>query len=88
MQMYPAYKMQDALDEYAVRFFALLNEGYRLRYAKYIMLAQISDLPQADQKYRKQFYKNLEYASTHSDDILKPIGESSSPADIKKLLGG
>lgn len=88
MQMYPAYKLRDVLDEYAIVFLSLLDEGYRLKYEKYIMLSQISDLPHIDEKYRKQFYKNLEWASTPPSDILKTSGQGSSPADIKKLLGG
>lgn len=88
MRMFPAYKLRDVLDEYAITFFALLNEGYRLRYGDYLMLAQIGDLPQMEANDRKNFYKNLEWASTHPADILKSTGEGSSPADIKKLLGG
>lgn len=88
MRMYPAYKLRDVLDEYAITFFALLNEGYRLMHGEYLMLAQIGDLPQMTAEDRRNFYKNLEWASTHPSDILKPTGEGSSPADIKKLLGG
>lgn len=86
--MYPAYKLRDVLDEYAISFFALLNEGYRLEYSRYLMLAQISDLPYADKKARQQFYKNIEWASTNPSDILKPSGEGSSPAEIKRMLQG
>lgn len=86
--MYPAYKLRDVLDEYAITFFALLSEGYRLRHDHYRMLANISDLPNADKGSREQFYKSLEWATMHPSDILKPSGEGSSPADIKRLLGG
>lgn len=88
MAMYPSYKLREVLDEYAITFFALLNEGYRVKYADAMLAAQIGDLPSMQPADRKQFYKNLEYASTHPSDILKPSGEGSSPADIKKLLGG
>ena len=88
MRMYPAYKLRDVLNEYAITFFALLNEGYRLKHADYLMLAQISDLPNMEQKGRSKFYKNLEWASKHPSDILKRSDESSSPTDIKKILGG
>lgn len=86
--MYPAYTVRTALDEYAVTFFALLNEGYRQRYANYLMLAQLADLPQMDESNRKTFYRNLQWASSHPSDILKTSGDGSSPAEIKKLLGG
>lgn len=88
MQMYPAYKLRDVLNEYAVIFFTLLNEGYRLRYAHYMMLSQIADLPGLDKENRKKFYRNLEWASTHPADIMKPSGEGATPAEIKKILGG
>lgn len=89
MRMYPSYKRRDVLDEYAISFFALLNEGYRLMFEHYKMLAHISDLPHIDDKSaREGFYRSLEWASQHPNDILKPSGEGSSPAEIKKLLGG
>lgn len=87
MRMYPAYKLRDVLEEYAITFYALLNEGYRLRYGDYQMLSRIADLPYMDKSDRQQFYKNLEWASTHPSDILKP-SKGSSPAEIKRLLGG
>lgn len=86
--MYPAYKMRDALDEYAISFFALLNEGYRIRARNYQMLAQISDLPQLKGTDRSTIYRNLEWAATDPSDILKESSQGSSEADIKKVLGG
>lgn len=88
MRLYPAYKLHDVMNEYAVTFFSLLNEGYRLKYSDYIMLAQLNDLPHMDKQNRNKFYKNLEWAATHPSDILNSSGESSSPAEIKKLLQG
>lgn len=88
MGMYPSYKLRDVLDEYAITFYALLNEGYRQRFEHYRMLAQISDLPNAEKRAREQFYKYLEWASMRPSDILKPSGQGSSPADIKKALQG
>lgn len=88
MRFYPAYKLRDVLNEYAVTFFALLNEGYRLQYGDYQILSQISDLPNMKNEDRKQFYQNLKWASTHPSDILKSSDTSSSPADIKRILSG
>lgn len=88
MRMYPAYKRRDVLKEYAVSFFSLLNEGYRLKYGDAKLLGQIADLPHMDKTKRAEFYKNLEWASTHPSDILKPSGGGSSPAEIKKMLQG
>lgn len=86
--MFPGYKIRDVLDEYAITFFAMLNEGYRLKYDEARLLAAISDLPHMDKTDRQKFYRDLEWAATHPSDILKPGGEGSSPAEIKKLLGG
>lgn len=88
MRMYPAYRLRDVLGEYAITFFALLNEGYRLQNKHYLMLAQLGDLPHMDSKNRINFYKQLEWASTPPSDILKTNGEGSSPAEIKKILQG
>jgi hypothetical protein len=88
MQMYPAYKLQDVLNEYAITFFALLNQGYRLRYKNYLMLASIGDLPAAEKAHRDQFYQQLEWAATDPSDILSSSGKGSTDAEIKKALGG
>jgi len=87
MRMYPSYKLRDVLEEYAICFFTLLNEGYRQQYRHYQMLAQLSDLPHMDKSQRASFYENLKWASIDPSDILKPTGEGSSPAEIKKILG-
>lgn len=88
MLMYPAYDVAKILDEYAIRFLALLNEGYRKRFRHYQMLAQIADLPTMDKSHREQFYRNLEWATTDPSDILKPSGSGSTDAEIRKALGG
>lgn len=88
MQMYPAYKRSDVLAEYAITFFALLNEGYRKKYKNYQMLAQLSDLPKMAKTDRETFYRQLEWAATHPSDILKPSGTGSTDAEIRKALGG
>ncbi len=71
MQMFPAYKPLDVMSEYAITFFSLLNEGYRQKYKHYQMLVQIISVPHMEDKVRKQFVKNLEFASSDADDILK-----------------
>lgn len=88
MRIYPSYKLRDVLDEYAVSFFALLNEGYRLKHGDFLMLAQIADLPHMKKSERQDFYRSLEWAATHPSDILSSSGEGSSPAEIKRVLNG
>lgn len=88
MRLYPAYKLRDVLDEYAVVFYSLLNEGYRQRSADYMAALAVSDFPQQDREHRMKLIKNLEWAAVHPADILNPGGKGSSDADIKKLLQG
>lgn len=88
MRMYPGYKLRDVLDEYAISFYSLLNEGYRLKYGDMVLLAQITDLPHMKREDRIELYRSLEWAATHPSDILNSSGEGSSPAEIKKILGG
>lgn len=86
--MYPAYKAAEAMHLYALTFFSLLNEGYRVRYGAAILAAQIADLPQMSKEDRQEFYNKLEYAAMHPSDILRTDGAGSSDTDIKKVLGG
>lgn len=88
MQMYPAYQLRDVLEEHAVTFYALLAEGYRMRFKHYEMIAEISLLPNVHPDFMKKWFKQIEWASKHPADILSSSGESSSNAEIKKLLGG
>jgi hypothetical protein len=88
MQMYPAYKLRDVLNEYAVSFFALLNEGYRLKYADAELQGHLNDLPHMDKTDREKLYRQLEWASQHPNDILKPATVGADPSEIKKLLNG
>lgn len=85
--MYPAYKRADVLDEYAITFFSLLNEGYRIRWKNYLMLAHIGDLPQSSKESRRQFYKQLDWATKDADDILSVNNKGDDIAQLKKLLG-
>lgn len=87
--MYSGYRRQDIFKEYAVTFFALLNEGYRIRYSAAGLAAQIADLPSMEKVDRAKFYQELEWASTHPGDILKSEADAgSSPEEIKRLLRG
>lgn len=88
MRMYPAYRLADVLQEYAISFFALLNEGYRLRYVDAQLLVQIADMPHMKKEDREKVFRNMKWAATHPGDILKSSGSASSPEDIKKLFGG
>lgn len=87
MQMYPGYQAEDVLEEYGVRFFALLNEGYRLRYEAALLTGHLNDLPSMDVAERRKLYQSLEWAATHPGDILKLGGTGSTPNEIKSVLG-
>lgn len=87
MGMYPAYTVEMALNEYAVRFFALLNNGYRRRHAHYRMLAQLSMLPHMEKEPRAKLLKQLDWAATDPSDILSSSGNANSEQDIKRFFG-
>lgn len=87
MGMYPAYTRALALDEYAVTFFALLNEGYRQQSARYRMESQIALLPYLEKDVRTKMLKRLDFAAADPSDILKPSTMASSDEDIKRLFG-
>lgn len=81
--MYPSYKLPDVLEEYASVFFSLLNEGYRIRYRHYAMMAQLMLLPHAENEDRTKFMKKLEFAGNELIDILET--DSTSNQDNGKL---
>lgn len=90
MQFYPAYTVRSVMDEYAITFFTLLNEGYRLKHQHYLMMARIVLLPNVKKEARSKFLKSLEYASKSPADILR-LGSNNQDTDmskVKKLLGG
>lgn len=87
MEMYPAYTVDMVLNEYAVRFFALLNDGYRRRYAHYGMLAKLALLPHMEQDARGKVLQQLDWAAKDPSDILSSSGNASSEQDIKRFFG-
>lgn len=70
MQAYPQYSLRDALSEYATAFFSLLEEAYRLQFANYRMLANISLAPNMEDSDRIHFLESLDMASQDPRDIL------------------
>lgn len=86
--MYPSYRPREVLEEYAIVFFTMLNEGYRQQAQHYLMVANIVRIPSSTPESTEKFLRELEWAATDTDDILKPVGKGSSPAEIKKVLGG
>lgn len=87
MQMYPAYTLHDVMNEYAVTFFAMLNEGYRQRYEGYIALANIAMYPNADKGSQEKFMRNLEWGTKTPDDILNTDDEDSGIDGVRNLFG-
>lgn len=87
MQMYPSYTLRDVLKEYAIVFFALLNEGYRLRYRHYLMLAQIAEMPMGvEVEQKRKFYDKLQFLASHPSDMLK-TGDGSGTEELRNMLG-
>lgn len=87
MGMYPAYKLRDVLDEYAFYFFALLNQGYRLRHEKNLMLATIASVPHMEEAARAKFIRDLEWAAKDPADILKSSTGETDTQELAKMLG-
>lgn len=85
--MYPSYKLQDVLDEYAVTFYSLLETGYRQRFAHYQMLAQIASVSIMKDEMRQEFMRQLEWASKEPSDILNiDDGADDGMEDVKQLF--
>jgi len=86
--MYPGYKRpQDVLNEYAIVYFALLNEGYRQRNQDYLMLANITAIPRMESESANKFLKQLEWAAREPGDILKPSENAATTEQLKKFFG-
>lgn len=87
MQMYPAYKPLDVLEEYAITFFSLLNEGYRMRYRHYLMMVSVISAPNMKEEHRKSFIKQLEWAGNDPSDILgTDTNGDDGIDDLKKMF--
>lgn len=85
--MYPTYRPLDVMNEYAITFFSLLNEGYKLKYRHYTMLAQLISIPHMKDEHRNKLMKQLEFASSDPDDILKTdVQSNDGMADLKEMF--
>lgn len=87
MTMYPAYTAEAVLQEFAVRFFALLNEGYRERYRDYRMQSQIAMLPHIRQDNRGKILTQLDWAAKDPSDILSSSGKDATDEQLKRFFG-
>ncbi len=85
MQMYPAYKLRDVLDERYIVFKALLADGYRKKYQEYLMKYNLAALPYMRKENRDRFVKQLEWASKDPSDILTPSGDANGSDGISEL---
>lgn len=86
--MYPGYTVQSALDEYAIRFFSLLNEGYRNKHRHYRILAQIAILPHLKKEDMSRFLSGLDWAGKDPSDIMENRNaEPMSSEELRKMLG-
>lgn len=83
MRMYPRYTVKDVLNEYAITFFTMLNEGYRLQNQHYLMMSQVISVPHMKDDARAGFMRQLEWAIKDPSDILKPDDDDS--AGIKSV---
>jgi len=86
MGMYPAYKLSDVLNEYAVTFFTLLSEGYKRQAHRDLMAANVASVPHMDTAGREAFIRNLEWATKDPDDILGLNDSTGTIDDLRKML--
>jgi hypothetical protein len=86
--MYPGYKVDDVLNEYAIRFFALLEHGYRLRAEQQRIDAVTALLPRGDKTAVERYMRQLELAAQDPSDILKPSINPATPEQLKRFLQG
>ena len=84
LQMYQGYTLHTALEMYAVSFFRLLDEGYRLKYQEYRMMANIVSVPDMKEMDRKAFLRQLDYASKSPDEVFN--SGDNTIEDAKQLF--
>lgn len=84
--MYPRYSYQDVLNELAVVFFSLLNNGYRLQSQRYMLLAQIASVPHMEDGARQSFLRQLEWSAQDPSDILDTEDADSSIDGVRNLF--
>lgn len=82
--MYPAYKRVDVMDEYAISFFTLLEEGYALRYQNLRRLAQLFMAPEMKPEAWRSYMENLEMLSKRASDILIPDDDYTGLEQLKQ----
>jgi hypothetical protein len=85
MQMYPAYTLRQVLDLYAISFFTLLGEGYRIKAEHYFMLAQVSAVTIMTDAARDEFFDKLQLAAQDPSDKMV-ADEYSGIDDIKRIF--
>lgn len=87
--MYKGYTVRTVMDEYAITFFTMLNNGYRQQMERYKMLASIASVPHMKDEDRKDFMRQLEYAATDPSDILDTEGldDYSGLDKLKEMFG-
>lgn len=88
MLMYKGYKLRDVMDEYAIAFFTLLEQGYRLKLEEYRMQVNIISTPHMKEQDRKDFVKSLEQGATDLRDILdRDADDYSGLDDLRQMFG-
>jgi hypothetical protein len=91
MQMYPAYRRRDVLEEYTVSFYGLLEEGYRKQREHELMLINIALMPHIEPQTRSDYIEKLQWAAKTPGDILNPDDQGSVSegiAGVKKMFRG
>lgn len=82
--MYPAYTRDGVMNEYAVSFFTLLEEGYALRYRAMRRMAQLHMAPEMKPEAWRSYMENLEVLGKRASDILIPDDDYSGLEQLKQ----
>jgi hypothetical protein len=85
--MYPGYKPREVLTEYAVTFFAMLNEGYRLEAENMLLQFQLSHPEMYSADDTKALLRQLQFASKEAGDILDSDEEATDLGKLNSILG-
>ena len=86
MHMYKGYKTRDVMDEYAITFTCLLEEGFRRENRHNLLLARLNMAPTMKTQDWKKVMDGLEELNRLSGDILEETPEISIEK-LKKVFG-
>lgn len=86
MRMYKGYTVRDVMDEYAITFSSLLEEGFRQEARDNLMKAHLAMAPEMKGEDWKNVVRDLKNASLSPDDILNTKSTPGAEEQLKQAL--